>query len=154
MASSSDKPLRSVTGSPMSRDRSSRRRKTDIIFVSREDVDRVARVLMRRRCVIRMSVGYVDERPHIPDLLDVLQTRFYVSDSFRVTAILIIVTTAHRTLIVRKLKGLEEIIPFTSVHWHMGEKGENADPVRLASITYHSKGGGLRPRKTTSRVPM
>jgi putative glutathione S-transferase len=33
---------------------------------------------------------------------------------------------AHRTLIVRKLKGLEEIVPFTSVHWHMGEKGENA----------------------------
>jgi len=30
---------------------------------------------------------------------------------------------AHRTLIVRKLKGLEEFIPFTSVHWHMGEKG-------------------------------
>jgi len=30
---------------------------------------------------------------------------------------------AHRTLIVRKLKGLEEIIPFTSVHWHMEEKG-------------------------------
>jgi putative glutathione S-transferase len=24
---------------------------------------------------------------------------------------------------VRKLKGLEEIIPFTSVHWHMQEKG-------------------------------
>ncbi|KIX08427.1 uncharacterized protein Z518_03083 [Rhinocladiella mackenziei CBS 650.93] len=30
---------------------------------------------------------------------------------------------AHRTLIVRKLKGLEDIIPFTSVHWHMQEKG-------------------------------
>jgi len=30
---------------------------------------------------------------------------------------------AHRTLIVRKLKGLEDIIPFTAVHWHMGEKG-------------------------------
>ncbi|ETI21074.1 hypothetical protein G647_07418 [Cladophialophora carrionii CBS 160.54] len=30
---------------------------------------------------------------------------------------------AHRTLIVRKLKGLEDIIPFTSVHWHMAEKG-------------------------------
>jgi putative glutathione S-transferase len=30
---------------------------------------------------------------------------------------------AHRTLIVRKLKGLEEIIPFTSVHWSMQEKG-------------------------------
>ena len=30
---------------------------------------------------------------------------------------------AHRTLIVRKLKGLEEIIPFTAVHWHMQAKG-------------------------------
>ncbi|KAF1817474.1 hypothetical protein P152DRAFT_454065 [Eremomyces bilateralis CBS 781.70] len=30
---------------------------------------------------------------------------------------------AHRTLIVRKLKGLEELIPFTAVHWHMGERG-------------------------------
>lgn len=30
---------------------------------------------------------------------------------------------AHRTLIVRKLKGLEEIIPYTSVHWEMLEKG-------------------------------
>lgn len=32
--------------------------------------------------------------------------------------------TAHRTLIVRKLKGLEEIIPFTCVHWHMENKGQ------------------------------
>jgi putative glutathione S-transferase len=30
---------------------------------------------------------------------------------------------AHRTLIVRKLKGLDNIVSFTSVHWHMGEKG-------------------------------
>ncbi|KAI9705629.1 MAG: S-glutathionyl-(chloro)hydroquinone reductase [Candelina mexicana] len=30
---------------------------------------------------------------------------------------------AHRTLIARKLKGLEDIITFTSVHWHMQEKG-------------------------------
>ncbi|MCJ1438022.1 S-glutathionyl-(chloro)hydroquinone reductase [Xylographa pallens] len=30
---------------------------------------------------------------------------------------------AHRALIARKLKGLEEIIPYTSVHWHMQEKG-------------------------------
>ncbi|ORY02051.1 glutathione S-transferase omega-like 2 [Clohesyomyces aquaticus] len=30
---------------------------------------------------------------------------------------------AHRTLIVRRLKGLEGIIGFTSVHWHMGEQG-------------------------------
>ncbi|KAH1572050.1 SPS-sensor component ptr3 [Aspergillus fumigatus] len=30
---------------------------------------------------------------------------------------------AHRTLITRKLKGLEDIISFTSVHWHLGENG-------------------------------
>lgn len=30
---------------------------------------------------------------------------------------------AHRTLIVRSLKGLNDIISITSVHWHMGSKG-------------------------------
>lgn len=30
---------------------------------------------------------------------------------------------AHRALIVRKLKGLEEILPYTIVHWEMLEKG-------------------------------
>ncbi|KAK4998037.1 S-glutathionyl-(chloro)hydroquinone reductase [Elasticomyces elasticus] len=30
---------------------------------------------------------------------------------------------AHRALIVRKLKGLEDIVSYTSVHWHMLEKG-------------------------------
>ncbi|MGF1592489.1 MAG: glutathione S-transferase family protein, partial [Kiloniellaceae bacterium] len=30
---------------------------------------------------------------------------------------------AHRTLIFRKLKGLEEIVPVSVVHWHMGEEG-------------------------------
>lgn len=30
---------------------------------------------------------------------------------------------AHRTLIARKLKGLEDFIGFTVVHWHMQEKG-------------------------------
>jgi putative glutathione S-transferase len=30
---------------------------------------------------------------------------------------------AHRTLIVRELKGLNDIISYNSVHWHMGEKG-------------------------------
>ncbi|KAJ9627650.1 S-glutathionyl-(chloro)hydroquinone reductase [Taxawa tesnikishii (nom. ined.)] len=30
---------------------------------------------------------------------------------------------AHRVLIVRKLKGLEEFLPYTSVHWEMLEKG-------------------------------
>lgn len=33
------------------------------------------------------------------------------------------INTAHRTLIVRKLKGLEDIVPYTSVHWEMLEKG-------------------------------
>jgi glutathionyl-hydroquinone reductase len=33
---------------------------------------------------------------------------------------------AQRTLIVRKLKGLEEFIPYTSVHWEMLEKGTNS----------------------------
>jgi putative glutathione S-transferase len=30
---------------------------------------------------------------------------------------------AHRALIVRELKGLNDIISYNSVHWHMGEKG-------------------------------
>ncbi len=30
---------------------------------------------------------------------------------------------AHRTLIFRKLKGLEEIIPVSVVHWHMADEG-------------------------------
>jgi len=30
---------------------------------------------------------------------------------------------AHRTLIARKLKGLEDIISFSAVHWHLGEGG-------------------------------
>jgi len=36
---------------------------------------------------------------------------------------LTVANTAHRTLITRKLKGLEDIIPFTAVHWHMQELG-------------------------------
>jgi glutathionyl-hydroquinone reductase len=30
---------------------------------------------------------------------------------------------AHRTLIARKLKGLEDFISYSVVHWHLGEKG-------------------------------
>ncbi|KAJ5458057.1 Glutathione S-transferase/chloride channelC-terminal [Penicillium sp. IBT 31633x] len=30
---------------------------------------------------------------------------------------------AHRTLITRKLKGLEDFISFSSVHWHLGTEG-------------------------------
>jgi putative glutathione S-transferase len=35
---------------------------------------------------------------------------------------------AHRTLIFRALKGLEETIPVSVVHWHMGEKGWTFEP--------------------------
>lgn len=38
---------------------------------------------------------------------------------------------ATRTLIVRKLKGLEDFISFSSVHWHMGEKGKFRFPSAL-----------------------
>ncbi|MEQ8355107.1 MAG: glutathione S-transferase family protein [Kiloniellaceae bacterium] len=34
---------------------------------------------------------------------------------------------AHRTLILRKLKGLEDIIPVSVVHWHMGDEGWTFD---------------------------
>lgn len=30
---------------------------------------------------------------------------------------------AHRTLITRKLKGLEDFISYSVVHWHLGEGG-------------------------------
>ena len=30
---------------------------------------------------------------------------------------------AHRTLILRRLKGLEEVVPVSVVHWHMAENG-------------------------------
>ena len=51
---------------------------------------------------------------------------------------------AHRTLIVRKLKGLEDLIPVSVVHWHMGaagwtfEEGPGAtgDPVNGAKLMH------------------
>jgi len=42
---------------------------------------------------------------------------------------------AHRTLIVRKLKGLEDIVGFTSVHWHMGAQGESSSSHLFRSCT-------------------
>jgi putative glutathione S-transferase len=46
---------------------------------------------------------------------------------------------AHRTLIVRKLKGLEEIIPFTSVHWEMLGQGwrfaQNGEDIPGENVT-------------------
>ena len=56
--------------------------------------------------------------------------------------------TAQRTLIVRKLKGLEDIISFTAVHWEMLEKG-----LDFSCLFHHSllmarfscsQGGGLQ----------
>ncbi|KAJ3561691.1 hypothetical protein NPX13_g8848 [Xylaria arbuscula] len=43
---------------------------------------------------------------------------------------------AHRTLIARKLKGLEEFVSFSVVHWHMGDKGCSA------CRSYHESAGG------------
>ena len=43
---------------------------------------------------------------------------------------------AHRTLIVRKLKGLEDIIPYTSVHWEMLEKGGYSPDTSKATLDY------------------
>jgi putative glutathione S-transferase len=46
---------------------------------------------------------------------------------------------AHRTLIVRQLKGLDDIIPYTAVHWHMLDKGwrfaEKGEDVTGANTT-------------------
>ncbi len=35
---------------------------------------------------------------------------------------------AHRALIVRVLKGLEDVIPLSVTHWHMGEQGWTFEP--------------------------
>ena len=37
---------------------------------------------------------------------------------------------------MRKLKGLGEIIPFTSVHWFMGEQGNKHFIYRLGVVDY------------------
>jgi hypothetical protein len=42
---------------------------------------------------------------------------------FRNDELILLSIPAHRALITRKLKGLEDIISFNSVHWHMGEQG-------------------------------
>jgi glutathionyl-hydroquinone reductase len=45
--------------------------------------------------------------------------------------LLIMPLLAHRTLIARKLKGLDEIIPYTAVHWEMLEKGSHLTIISL-----------------------
>jgi len=47
---------------------------------------------------------------------------------------------AHRTLIVRKLKHLENLISFTAVHWHMGDRGW-----RFATADEHVPGDNVGP---------
>ena len=60
---------------------------------------------------------------------------------------------AHRTLIVRKLKGLEEIIPYTSVHWEMLEKGVSISLSMANNFVWETvlisraKAGDLRTRE-------
>ena len=65
---------------------------------------------------------------------------------------------AHRTLILRTLKGLEDIIPVSVVHWYMADKGWTfqagdgviPDPVNNACLLYTSPS----PRDATlSRMP-
>lgn len=58
---------------------------------------------------------------------------------------------AHRTLITRKLKGLEDFISFTSVHWHLGEKGwrfvtpdENLPGENVTQDPLHPEFGHIR----------
>lgn len=46
-----------------------------------------------------------------------------------------LIPAAHRALIVRKLKGLEDYITFTSVHWEMLEKGRSWSVVYVISTT-------------------
>lgn len=72
---------------------------------------------------------------------------------------------AHRTLIVRELKGLQDIISFSAVHWHLGEggwhfpaptdnlPGLNAIPdplynAKLLSERYHQTNPDYRGRYT------
>lgn len=44
---------------------------------------------------------------------------------------------AHRTLIMRKLKGLEDIISYTVVDWLLTPKGWSfTDQVRLSFVTH------------------
>lgn len=45
-------------------------------------------------------------------------TSFVLDGNLRLTD-----AQAHRTLITRRLKGLEDIISFSVVHWHLGQDG-------------------------------
>ena len=56
--------------------------------------------------------------------------------------------TAHRTLIVRKLKGLEDFIPFTSVHWHMLDQGP------LHPTSFQNRGRELPPDNQATRMAL
>ena len=60
---------------------------------------------------------------------------------------------AHRTLIVRKLKGLEDIIDFTCVHWHMGEKGGSIYVTCLPALTAAKSPIGWRFVTPNEKLP-
>lgn len=61
---------------------------------------------------------------------------------------------AHRALIVRKLKGLEDIIPYTSVHWHMLEKGMSTHNAELLIDADITEAGASRKRAKMLLVTM
>jgi glutathionyl-hydroquinone reductase len=64
---------------------------------------------------------------------------------------------AHRTLITRKLKGLEDIISFSSVHWHLAENGTPTRPPdpQLNSIIDFIQDGASPPptRNSQEKIP-
>ncbi|EEP75520.1 extracellular matrix protein 4 [Uncinocarpus reesii 1704] len=82
-------------GSREKRVRSSRRRRIDTISMCRMRVPGVCTICTTSFSVERLDGGLL----------------------------MMYVLLAHRTLITRKLKGLEDFIKITSVHWHMGEQG-------------------------------
>ncbi|MCH2461605.1 MAG: glutathione S-transferase family protein, partial [Gemmatimonadetes bacterium] len=45
---------------------------------------------------------------------------------------------AHRTLIFRVLKGLEEMISISVVHWHMGESGWTFNEAEIPDSINHA----------------
>lgn len=65
---------------------------------------------------------------------------------------------AHRTMIVRKLKGLEDFVGITSVHWHMRQKGMCEYLVLLSqqqqnsSLTWCTQAGGSPRKAKTSQA--
>ncbi|KAH8836752.1 hypothetical protein MCOR01_010414 [Pyricularia oryzae] len=66
---------------------------------------------------------------------------------------------ATRVLIARKLKGLEDVISFSSVHWHLGENGWRSPrprrrPTRTAKTSRRTPAPGTRRLRTSGRCTL